>query len=120
MSSPVWKGTLTIGELSIAARMFSGPDEQHVELKQIHADCGSPAGNIVYCKGAHGSITRDQVGKAIEREGKLIPLSADQLASIAPKRSEILPLKFVPTGTVDPLFYASSYYLAPELDDADY
>ncbi len=116
MSSIIWKGHLTIGDLKIAARLFSGPDAHQPGLKRIHTKCGQPAGNSNYCKGGCLDLTSKDIGSAAELDGRLIPLTAEHLASIKPERQDTLPLIFVPSTAVDPLFHESTYYVHPDGD----
>lgn len=117
MANPVWTGTISFGLVSVGVRMYSarerhGPKthqfvrgtSSRVRYRRVDEDTGEPVANKDVVKGAEVDDTDDYV-----------LLEPEELERIQPGRSKALEIDgFIDPGRVDPLWYASSYYLGPD------
>lgn len=58
----------------------------------------------------------DEIVKGLEIEpGRMVTVTPDELAALAPERSEALEVEqFVPLSEIDPVYFGKSYYVAPQ------
>ena len=117
MSTPVWKGHLTLGELAIAARLFTGPRAESFSLSTLHS-CGGHVGQRQYCKkGCISAFTEENLRKGYEyAKARYIELPAEQLAEVTPKKRDTLAVTYTGGHVVDPIFFEAGYYLWPEAE----
>ncbi|WP_067963191.1 non-homologous end joining protein Ku [Nocardiopsis trehalosi] len=117
MATPVWKGTLSFGLVSVPVRLF-GANERHgtrfhqfqrgtsdrIRYRRVNERTGKEVDPAEIVKGAK-----------VEDDDEYVVLEPEELESITPGRSRTLEISaFVPAGSVEPLWYDSTYYLAPE------
>lgn len=71
---------------------------------------------VLYCAKENKPLTRDDIvmGAAVNN-GEYVVVTEQELKQIAPPTASTMDiLQFVAAGDVDPLYFESSYYLAPE------
>ncbi|WP_017613407.1 non-homologous end joining protein Ku [Nocardiopsis salina] len=118
MANPVWTGTLSFGLVSMGARLYSarerhGPTthqfvkgtSDRVRYKRVNESTGEPVSQDDIVKGAQYGSDRDSY----------VVLEPEELERIQPVRSKTLEVEgFVETASIDPLWYASTYYVGPD------
>ena len=118
MASTVWKGHLTFGLVSLPVKLFSAARSETVSFNQLHASDHSRVKQVLYCQAEDKPVERKDLVKGYEYEkGKYVVIDEEDIKKAAPPSSKTMEiLEFVKTGEVDPVYYESSYYMAP--DDA--
>ncbi|MFC3994348.1 Ku protein [Nocardiopsis sediminis] len=117
MASPVWKGSLSFGLVNVPVRLY-GATERHgvrfhqfergtsdrIRYRRVNERTGEEVAPADIIKGAN-----------VDDSDEYVVLEPQELESIAPGRSRTLEISaFVPAGAVEPLWYNSTYYLAPD------
>lgn len=118
MASTVWKGHLTFGLVSLPIRLYSAARSESVSFNQLHKTDNSRVKQILYCQAEDRPIERSEIVKGYEYErGRYVVIDEEDIRKVAPKTAKVMEiLEFVKSDEVDPLYFESSYYMAP--DDA--
>jgi|SRR5579883_2898057 len=116
MASNVWKGHLTFGLVSLPIRLFVAARAETIGFNQLHKTDNSRVKQVLYCQVEDKPITRDEIVKGYEYEkGQYVVIDEEDLKKAAPKTAKTMEiLEFVKAAEVDPVFFESSYYVAPE------
>jgi DNA end-binding protein Ku len=112
----VWKGHLTFGLVSLPVKLFSAARSETVSFNQLHAGDHSRVKQVLYCQAEDKPVERKDLVKGYEYEkGKYVVVDEEDIKKAAPASSRTMEiLEFVPTDQVDPVYYESSYYMAPD------
>jgi len=116
MASTVWKGYLTFGLLSLPVKLYSAARAETVSFNQLHKADNSRVKQVLYCQVEDKPITRAEIVKGYEYEkDKYVVVEDEEVKKVAPKTAKTMEvLEFVQSSEVDPIFFESSYYLAPD------
>jgi DNA end-binding protein Ku len=112
----VWRGTVSIGLVSVAVRVFAATQDHDFRFHHVHR---ADAGRIRYrreCEACGEEIEFADVVRGYELpDGRLVLLEKDDFDGLpnAQDRS-IRVAHFVPVGEIHPIFFQRSYYLEPE------
>ena len=118
MASTVWKGHLTFGLVSLPIKLYSAARSETVSFNQLHKSDHSRVKQVLYCQVEDKPVPRSELVKGYEYEkDKYVVIDEEEIKKVAPKTAKTMEiLEFVKEAEVDPVFFESSYYLAP--DDA--
>lgn len=116
MASTVWKGYLTFGLLSLPVKLYSAARAETVSFNQLHKADNSRVKQVLYCQLEDKPITRADIVKGYEYEkDKYVVVDDEEIKKMAPKTAKTMEvLEFVQSADVDPIYFESSYYLAPD------
>lgn len=116
MASTVWKGHLTFGLVSLPVKLFSAARSETVSFNQLHATDHSRVKQVLYCQAEDKPVERKDLVKGYEYEkGKYVVINEEDVKKAAPPSSRTMEiLEFVRSDQVDPVYYESSYYMAPD------
>lgn len=121
MARTIWKGSLSFGLVNVPVGLYPATAEKTIRFHQFEA---GTADRIRYRK--VNERTGDEVanedivrGVAIG-EGDYVLLSDEELAAAEPVRSRLIELTdFVDLSEIDPVYFRTTYYLAPEGEAAE-
>lgn len=118
MASTVWKGHLTFGLVSLPVKLVSAARGETVSFNQLHATDHSRVRQVLFCQAEDKPVARNELVKGYEYEkDKYVVVDEDDIKKAAPPSSKAMEiLEFVKSDQVDPVYFESSYYIAP--DDA--
>ena len=118
MASTVWKGHLTFGLVSLPVRLYSAARSETVSFNQLHKTDHSRVKQVLYCQAEDKPVPRAELVKGYEYEkDKYDVVEEEEIKKVAPQTAKTMEImEFVKEAEVDPVFFESSYYLAP--DDA--
>jgi DNA end-binding protein Ku len=120
MARAIWSGSLSFGLVNVPVGLYSATQDKTIHFNQFE----------------EGTSDRIRYKKVNERTGREVPqakivkgfnlgdaeyvmLSDDELTAADPERSRTISiLDFVDASEIDPLFYRSGYYLAPQGEGA--
>ena len=116
MPSSVWSGYLTFGLISLPVRLFSGARGSRISFHMLHRDDHVRVKQQLVCPAEDKVLDRDEIVKGYEyRKGEYVIIEPDEIKKIEPKTAKAMEiLEFVKEEDVDPVYFESSYYLAPE------
>jgi DNA end-binding protein Ku len=116
MATTVWKGHLTFGLISIPVRMFAAARGERISFNQLHKVCHSRLRQPLFCPVCNRNVERSEIVKGYEYEkDQYVLFSEEELDKIEPSSATVMEiLEFVKLSDMDPLYFDSSYYIAPE------
>src|SRR5450432_2529098 len=116
MATSVWKGYISFGLVSVPIRLFTAARESHISFNQIHAECGTRTKQQLTCPSCERVVERDELAKGypVERD-RYVTVTSEELKELEAESSDNMAIsQFVKLGDVDPLYFETSYYTAPE------
>jgi DNA end-binding protein Ku len=118
MASTVWKGQLAFGLVSFPVKLFTAARSDGISFNQLHKADGSRVKQVLYCAAEDKPIPRSEIVKGYEYEkDRYVVIEDEDIKKMAPSTAKVMEiLEFVKGTEVDPVYYESSYYIAP--DDA--
>lgn len=116
MATSVWKGHLTFGLISIPVRMFAAARGERISFNQLHKECHSRLKQPLFCPVCNRNVERSEIVKGYEYEkDQYVLFSEEELDKIEPPSARVMEiLEFVKLEEIDPIYFDSSYYVAPE------
>jgi DNA end-binding protein Ku len=121
MARALWTGFVSFGLVSVPVGLYRATEDQTVHFHQIHKGTSN---RIRYKK--VDEVTGEEV-QATEivnghdsGDGEYVIVTKEELKDVAPGKSELIEISdFVDLASIDPVFFRSSYYLAPRGKGAD-
>jgi DNA end-binding protein Ku len=116
MASTVWKGHLTFGLVSFPIRLYSAARSESISFNQLHKSDGSRIKQVIYCQTEDKMIPRSEIVKGFEYEkDHYVVIEDEEIKKVAPATAKVMEiLEFVKGDQVDPIYFETSYYMAPE------
>lgn len=116
MPRPLWNGALSFGLVTIPVRLFNAVSRKSVSFNQIDKATGA---RVKYRKvsAADGrELADDDIVKGYEvSKGRYVVLEPGELDAFEAAASRTIDIEeFVDLDEIDPVFYDSAYYLAPD------
>jgi DNA end-binding protein Ku len=116
MPRAIWSGAISFGLVNIPIKLFNGVSRKNVHFNQIDSRTGS---RIQYRKvsAADGEeVPAEAIVKGYQlASGDYVLVGDDELAALDPEASRTVDIEqFVDLDEIDPLFYDSAYYVAPD------
>src|SRR4029078_7031935 len=97
-------------------RMFAGARGERISFHMLHRDDNSRVRQQLYCAEEEKPIERSETVKGYEfRKGEYVVIEPEEIKKIEPKTAKAMEiLEFVKQEEIDPVYFESSYYLAPD------
>jgi len=116
MPATVWKGFLSFGLVSFPIRLFSAARSDHVHFHMLHRKDLSRIKEVWFCAKENKPVDRSDIVKGYETsKGEYVVVEDEELKRIAPATATTMEiLQFVRDKEVDPIFFETSYYMAPD------
>ena len=116
MPRAIWSGSISFGLVNIPVKLYNAVSRKSVSFNQIDKRTGS---RIKYLKvsAADGTeVPTDAIVKGYElSSGDYVLIDDDELAALDPEAARTIDIEeFVDLAEIDPIFYDSAYYLAPD------
>ena len=117
----IWTGVITFGMVSIPVRLLPATQDKDVRFHLLHQPDHSRINFKRWCVAEDREVQQYELVKAYE-------ISKDQYVEITDEDLEKMPLPskhtielsaFVTSSEIDPMYYDSPYYLAPDGAPAD-
>lgn len=118
MPAIVWKGYISFGLVSFPVRLFSAGRAEAVHFHMLHRKDLSRVKEVWYCAEEDKPIGRDDIVKGYETgRGEYVVVEDEELKNISPATASTMDiLQFVHAIDVDPIYFETSYYVAPGED----
>ncbi len=113
----IWKGAVSFGLVTIPVALFSATEDKTPKFKMLRASDGSPIKYKRVAEADGNEVTWDEIVKGYEVEkGTYVTFTDDELSAASAKGGAKLVdvVQFVDESEIDPMYYKSSYFLAPE------
>jgi len=116
MARPISRCVLSFGLVSIPVELYSAIEDHNIRFHLLHKKCGSRVRNQLFCPVCKVVIERDETVRGYEvSKGQYVRVEDAELEALeAEANSSIDMREFIPIEKVDPIYFESSYYLAPD------
>lgn len=116
MASTVWKGHLTFGLVSFPVKLFTAARSESISFNQLHKADNSRVKQVIFCQAEDKPIPRSEIVKGFEYEkDRYVVIEDEDIKKVAPKTAKVMEiLEFVKAAEVDPVYFESSFYMAPD------
>jgi DNA end-binding protein Ku len=116
MAATVWKGYLSFGLVTFPVRLYSAARTKGVHFHMLHKKDLSRVKEVWYCVAENRPINRAEIVMGYEAgKDEYVVIDDEELAAIAPPTASTIEVEhFVAGQDVDPIYFETSYYLAPE------
>jgi DNA end-binding protein Ku len=116
MATTVWKGQLAFGLVSFPVKLFSAARSESISFNQLHKSDNSRIKQVVFCQAEDKPVPRSELVKGYEYEkDRYVVIDDEDIKKVAPSTAKVMEiLEFVKSTEVDPVYFESSYYMAPD------
>jgi DNA end-binding protein Ku len=116
MARSIWSGTISFGLVSVPVRMFAATSSKELKFHFVHKDDLAPIGYDKVRKDTGEHVDPDDIVRAFELEkGQYVPVTDEDVDRLDIELTHSIDIcDFVDLEEIDPLFYRSGYFLAPQ------
>ncbi len=114
---PIWRGHLRLALVSCPVALYSARhDRNTIHFNMINPDTGNRIRMVSLDAGTDAEVARRDTVKGYEfKKDHYILFSDEDFDSVKVESSSTMTVeKFVDASSIDPIYYDSSYYLAPD------
>src|ERR1051325_2540325 len=115
MARAIGSGVLSFGLVSIPVEIHSAIQDQGIHMHLLHKKCGSRVRNQMICPVCKAVVERDDLLRGFElSKGNYVQITEVELESVEAEANNGIEFReLVPVDKIDPVYFDSSYYLAP-------
>src|SRR5215470_2728659 len=109
--------TVTFGLVSVPVKLYSATQSSAgVSFNLLHATCGSRLKQQYLCAKEGVVVERSEMVKGFEfAKDQYVVFTPEELKALEEKGTQTIEIvNFIPTKSVDPIYYDKAYYLAPD------
>jgi DNA end-binding protein Ku len=116
MARTVWKGSLSFGLVSVPVGLYPATQDKTIHFNQLESGTSDRIRYKKVNERTGDEVAPDRIVKGFDLGGsEYVILSDEELASAEPERTRQIGITdFVELDEIDPTFYRTTYYLAPE------
>ena len=116
MPRAIWSGSISFGLVNIPVKLYSAVSRKTVHFNQLDARTNTRIKQKRVSSDDGTEVPYEQIVKGYElASGAYVVISDDELAALDPKALRTIDIaEFVDLAEIDPIFYDSAYYLAPD------
>jgi DNA end-binding protein Ku len=114
---PIWRGHLRLALVSCSVALVSAKrDRGSIGFHLINPETGNRIRLITQDAGTGNEVSRSNLVKGYEfKKNTYVLLNDEDLENVKVESSSLMTIeKFVDAGSIDPIYYDASFYLAPE------
>src|SRR5262245_57757014 len=114
MPRSIWNGTISFGLVNVPVGLYSAIQPKSISFHEV-----TKSGHRIRHKRVDEKTGRevdyDAIVKGYERtKGRMVLVEPEELAAAAPKQTRTIEIEdFVDLADIDPIYYNSTYYVAP-------
>ena len=115
MAHTIWTGSVSFGLVNIPVGMYSATEEHTVRFHQYEAGTGDRVRNLRVNERSGKEVDYADIVKGYDLGSESVIVTKEELAAASPERSSTIEISdFVELSEINPIFYRSTYYLAPK------
>ncbi len=121
MPRAIWKGALSFGLVNIPVGVYPATSDKSIHFNQFEEGTSDRIRYKKVNERTGEEVSQDRIVRGFDLGGgEYVVLSEEELESAEPKKSRQIEITdFVDQADIDPVYFRSSYYLAPEGAGAD-
>ncbi len=115
MARPIWTGALSFGLVNVPVGLYSATEDKAIHFNQFQAGTADRIRNKRVNERTGEEVEFADIVKGYDLGGgEYVILTPEELESAEPGRSRTIEIiDFVDLDDIDPVFFKSTYYLAP-------
>jgi DNA end-binding protein Ku len=116
MPRSIWSGSISFGLVNVPVRLYSAVQEHKLRFHFVHEKDSSPIGYEKICKKEGKPVPDDEIVKAFEfQKGEYVFMDEEDFKAAKVEGYKAIDIvDFVPYEDIDPIFFASTYYIGPD------
>jgi len=116
MPSTVWKGSLSFGLVNIPVGLHTAASDHTIRFHQLEKDTADRVRNKRVNERTGNEVDYADIVKGYDLGGgEYVVITQDELEAAAPEHTRTVDIVgFVDQSEIDPIYYRSAYYLAPD------
>ena len=116
MPRAIWAGSISFGLVNVPVKLYSAVHHQDLAFHQFQAGTNARVRNKRVSEKTGKEVPYEDIVKGYEvTKGQYVMVDPDELAEFAPRATRTIDIEdFVALDDIDPIYYDSTYYLAPE------
>ena len=116
MPRAIWSGSISFGLVNIPVKLYSAVSRKNVQFNQLDARSNSRVKQKRVSAETGDEVPWEQIVKGYEMSsGAYVVITDEELAALDPAAVRTIDIdEFVDLSDIDPIFYDSAYYLAPD------
>jgi DNA end-binding protein Ku len=120
MARTIWKGSLSFGLVNIPVGLYPATQDKTIHFNQFEAGTSDRIRYKKVNERTGKEVKADKIVKGVDLGGgEYVILTDEELAAAEPERSRSIEITdFVELDEIDPVYFRTTYYLAPEGDAA--
>ena len=120
MARAIWSGSISFGLVSVPVKVLPAVREHTVHFHQVERKSGSRIRNEKVAEKSGKEVNSSEIELGYEKgNGDMVVLESSELDELRPASTRTIDITdFVELAEVDPVFYARTYWLAPDGEPA--
>jgi DNA end-binding protein Ku len=116
MPRAMWSGSISFGLVNIPIKLYNAVSRKSVHFNQIDSNTGARIKYKKVSAADESEVATEAIVKGYElASGEYVTVTDEELGSLDPEASRTIDIEeFVDLVDIDPIFYDSAYYLAPD------
>lgn len=111
----IWKGAISFGLVTIPVGVYSATEDRSPKFRQLRKGDHSPIRYKRVAEADGAEVAWDDIERGYEVDSGFVVFTDEEIAAATPEGGRLIDVvQFVDAAEIDPIFYKSSYYLAPE------
>jgi DNA end-binding protein Ku len=121
MPRTIWKGALSFGLVNVPVGLYPATSDKSIHFNQFESGTSDRIRYKKVNERTGEEVSGDRIVKGVDLGGgEYVILSDEELAAAEPERSRAIEITdFVDLDSIDPVYYRTTYYLAPEGKGSD-
>jgi DNA end-binding protein Ku len=121
MPRTIWKGALNFGLVNVPVGLYSATQDKTIHFNQFEEGTSDRIRYRKVNERTGDEVPAAKIVKGFDLGGgEYVLLSDEELEAAEPEKSKLIEITdFVDLDQIDPIFYRSTYYLAPEGEAAN-
>lgn len=121
MARAIWSGTISFGLVNVPVKAYTAVRDHKVHFHRLEKGSGARVRNQQVSDTTGKALDRDDVELGYEiGKGRYVTFEQGEIDEMKPASTRSIDVAdFVPLADIDPVFYESTYWLAPDGDAAE-
>jgi DNA end-binding protein Ku len=121
MPRTIWKGALSFGLVNVPVGLYPATSDKAIHFNQFEEGTSDRIRYKKINERTGEEVSNDRIVKGFDLGGgEYVILSDEELSAAEPERSRAIEITdFVELESIDPVYYRTTYYLAPEGKGSD-
>jgi DNA end-binding protein Ku len=112
----IWTGVISFGLVTIPVRLMGAVKDKDVRFHQFHKTDGGRIHYKRFCEKEEREVPYEEIARGYEiARDQFVLVTDEELDRLAPEKTRRIDLdRFIDPSEIDPIYYDSCYYLAPD------